>query len=47
VKTVRGVVGSEKKAFFSDPEVKRIFALSGLSVEVDTAGSRRSQPPPI
>jgi hypothetical protein len=37
---VRGVVGSEKKAFFSDPEVKRIFALSGLSVEVDTAGSR-------
>ena len=38
--TVRGVVGSEKKAFFSDPEVKRIFALSGLSVEVDTAGSR-------
>jgi hypothetical protein len=38
--TVRGVVGSEKKAFFSDPEVKRIFAVSGLSVEVDTAGSR-------
>jgi hypothetical protein len=38
--TVRGVVGSEKKAFFSDPEVKRIFAMSGLSVEVDTAGSR-------
>jgi hypothetical protein len=37
--TVRGVVGSEKKAFFADPEVKRIFALSGLSVEVDTAGS--------
>ena len=25
--TVRGVVGSEKKAFFSDPEVKRIFAI--------------------
>jgi hypothetical protein len=38
--TVRGVVGSEKKAFFSDPEVQRIFAQSGLSVEVDTAGSR-------
>ena len=40
LKTVRGVVGSEKKAFFSDPEVKRIFALNGLSVEVDSAGSR-------
>jgi hypothetical protein len=38
--TVRGVVGSEKKAFFADPEVKRVFAASGLVVEVDTAGSR-------
>jgi hypothetical protein len=37
---VRGVVGSEKKAFFSDPEVERIFAENGLAVEVDTAGSR-------
>jgi hypothetical protein len=32
--TVKGVVGSEKKAFFADPEVKRVFAASGLDVEV-------------
>jgi len=38
--TVRAVVGSEKKAFLTDPEVKAIFARSGISVEVDTAGSR-------
>jgi hypothetical protein len=38
--SVRGVVGSEKKAFFADPEVKSVFAAAGLSVEVDTAGSR-------
>ena len=37
---VRAVVGSEKKAFFADPDVKAIFARSGISVEVDTAGSR-------
>jgi hypothetical protein len=38
--SVRAVVGSEKKAFFADPDVKAIFARSGISVEVDTAGSR-------
>lgn len=37
---VRAVVGSEKKAFFADPDVKAIFARSGISVDVDTAGSR-------
>jgi hypothetical protein len=38
--SVRAVVGSEKKAFFADPDVKAIFARSGISVVVDTAGSR-------
>jgi predicted SAM-dependent methyltransferase len=38
--TVRGVIGSEKKAFFEDAQVKRIFAQHGLDVVVDTAGSR-------
>ncbi|WP_155354217.1 hypothetical protein [Acrocarpospora macrocephala] len=37
---VRGVIGSEKKPFFDDPEVKAAFARHGLRVEVDTAGSR-------
>ena len=38
---VNGVIGSEKKPFFDDPEVKAIFAESGLDVEVVTAGSRQ------
>ncbi|CAN5288891.1 hypothetical protein BH11ACT4_BH11ACT4_22020 [soil metagenome] len=38
---VSGVIGSEKKPFFDDPEVKKIFAESGLDVEVVTAGSRQ------
>jgi hypothetical protein len=38
---VNGVIGSEKKPFFDDPEVKKIFAESGLDVEVVTAGSRQ------
>jgi hypothetical protein len=37
---VRGVIGSEKKAFFSDPRVEAVFAKAGLDVQVDTAGSR-------
>src|SRR5262245_56257380 len=37
---VRGVIGSEKKPFFSDPRVKAEFAKAGLDVQVDTAGSR-------
>ncbi len=40
VTVVRGVIGSEKKPFFDDPEVKAAFAKHGLQVEVDTAGSR-------
>ncbi|WP_214103032.1 hypothetical protein [Acrocarpospora catenulata] len=37
---VRGVIGSEKKPFFDDPQVQAAFAKHGLKVEVDTAGSR-------
>jgi hypothetical protein len=38
---VRGVIGSEKQPFFSDPEVIRVFHNNGLDVKVDTAGSRQ------
>lgn len=38
---VRGVIGSEKQPFFSDPEVLKTFRDNGLDVRVDTAGSRQ------
>ena len=38
--TVRGVVGSEKTAFFGDKRVRAAFATHCLDVEVDPAGSR-------
>jgi len=38
---VNGVIGSEKKPFFDDPDVQAIFAENGLDVEVVTAGSRQ------
>ena len=38
--TVHGVIGSEKQPFFRDPAVAAVFARHGLSVQVDTAGSR-------
>jgi hypothetical protein len=38
---VRGVIGSEKAAFFRDQRVIDAFARHGLRVEVDTAGSRQ------
>ncbi len=41
VTTVRGVIGSEKEAFFADPAVRKILARDGLRVEVDSAGSRQ------
>ncbi|MET8850955.1 hypothetical protein [Amycolatopsis sp. NPDC004625] len=41
VATVRGVIGSEKQAFFADQRVVDVFARHGLKVEVDTAGSRQ------
>ncbi|MEU7791129.1 hypothetical protein [Amycolatopsis sp. NPDC049159] len=39
--TVRGTIGSEKQAFFTDRRVVDAFARHGLKVEVDTAGSRQ------
>ncbi|ASO18808.1 hypothetical protein FHR81_001071 [Actinoalloteichus hoggarensis] len=39
--TVRGVIGSEKLAFFHDSRVQEAFARHGLAVEVDAAGSRQ------
>ncbi|WP_106190949.1 hypothetical protein [Umezawaea tangerina] len=41
LETVRGVIGSEKLAFFADRRVKDAFARHGLRVEVDPAGSRQ------
>lgn len=38
---VAGVIGSEKKPFFQDPEVKAIFAEAGFDVQIVTAGSRQ------
>lgn len=40
LQTVHGVIGSEKRDFFDDPEVQAAFASHGLRVEVETAGSR-------
>jgi hypothetical protein len=37
---VRGLVGSEKVAFFQDPDVADAFQRRGLIVEVESAGSR-------
>lgn len=38
---VRGVVGSEKAAFFEDERVQAVFERSGLDVRVTTSGSWR------
>ena len=40
VTVVRGAVGSEKEAFFRDPQVKAAFAKKGLDVQVTPVGSR-------
>lgn len=39
--TVRGVIGSEKRDYFEDPEVKDRLAELGYSVQFSTAGSRQ------
>lgn len=39
--TVRGVIGSEKMAFFEDPKVADALARKGLKVQVEPAGSRQ------
>ncbi|MGZ3146062.1 hypothetical protein ACVDFE_29535 [Lentzea chajnantorensis] len=41
LQTVRGVIGSEKLAFFADQRVRDVFAKHSLEVEVDPAGSRQ------
>jgi len=38
--TLRGLIGSEKEAFFADPRVQQALAAQGLHVTVETAGSR-------
>ncbi|WP_432825325.1 hypothetical protein [Dactylosporangium sp. CA-092794] len=38
---VSAIVGSEKKPFFDDPEVKRALASHGFAVRADPAGSRQ------
>lgn len=40
VVTVRGLVGSEKEAFYRDPRVMAAFKRRGLVIEVQKAGSR-------
>ncbi|WP_080795075.1 hypothetical protein [Corynebacterium pacaense] len=39
--TISAVIGSEKREFFEDPEVQRVFGDHGYTIRVDTAGSRR------
>jgi hypothetical protein len=40
VVTVRGLVGSEKKEFLTDPRVVALLRRNGIDLQVDTAGSR-------
>ena len=39
--TVRGVIGSEKLPFFQDPGVTKVFRDNGMTLQIDTAGSRQ------
>ena len=39
--TVQGIVGTEKRGFFADPAVQQRLAALGITVEVQTAGSRQ------
>lgn len=38
--SVRGLIGSEKEAFFADPRVQQALAAQGISLTVEKAGSR-------
>ena len=38
--TLKGVIGSEKEAFFADPRVQKALADQGLTVSVEKLGSR-------
>ncbi len=40
VETLRGLIGSEKEAFFADSRVTAILLKNGLTVQVEKAGSR-------
>ncbi|MFI1460441.1 three-helix bundle dimerization domain-containing protein [Nocardia carnea] len=40
LRTVTGIVGSEKTAFFGDPRVAEVFAAHGFEIRVKAAGSR-------
>src|SRR3982074_3370872 len=39
--TVRGVIGSEKLPFFQDAGVIKVFRDNGITLQIDTAGSRQ------
>ena len=39
--TVEGIIGSEKRDYFEDPEVKSRLAELGYTVKFSTAGSRQ------
>jgi hypothetical protein len=39
--TVRGVIGSEKLPFFQDPVVIKVFRENGMTLQIDSAGSRQ------
>ncbi len=39
--TVRGVIGSEKLPFFQDQDVIKVFRDNGITLQIDTAGSRQ------
>jgi hypothetical protein len=38
--SLRGLIGSEKEAFFADPRVQQALAAKGITVTVEKAGSR-------
>jgi hypothetical protein len=39
-RSLNGMIGSEKEAYFSDPRVQAIFAKNGLHVTIEKVGSR-------
>src|SRR5256885_5367629 len=41
--TTRGLIGSEKEAFFQDERVRDVLARHGVTVTVQKAGSRRDR----
>ncbi|GAA0905839.1 hypothetical protein [Virgisporangium aurantiacum] len=39
VSMVRGIVGSEKRTFLTDPDVRTIFRCAGFDLQIDSSGS--------